>query len=89
MSPLVKPIAALGSRMFAKELSDQMLASQAMPLALFMAVAWTICLGDHRRRHGISQRVGKRPVQHQGMGQESQRAVFQPFILLMQGPHWS
>lgn len=49
ISRFVKPITALGSRMFARMRCDQELASRAMPLALFMAAISSIYLVDHHR----------------------------------------
>jgi uncharacterized protein len=49
MSQFGKPIAGLGSKMFAKMPYDQALAFRAMLLALFMAAVWSIYLVDHHR----------------------------------------
>jgi uncharacterized protein len=49
MSQFVKPITALGSRMFVKMPYDQALASRAMPLALYTTVVSSIYLVDHHR----------------------------------------
>jgi uncharacterized membrane protein YfcA len=49
MSQFVKPIAALGSRMFAKMPYDQALASRATLLALYTTAVSAIYLVDHHR----------------------------------------
>jgi len=49
VSQFAKPIAALGSRMFAKMPYDPALASRAMRLAIFVAAVFSIYLVDHRR----------------------------------------
>ena len=49
MCRFVKPIAAVGSRMFAKMPWDQALASQAMPLALYTTAVSSLYLVDHHR----------------------------------------
>jgi uncharacterized protein len=49
VSQFVKPIAALGSRMFAKMPDDQALASRAIPLVLYATAVLSIYLVDHHR----------------------------------------